>query len=165
MATLTQPQTGPGTRPAARPWTLWVVVGLLVFIAIGAVAAGFSMIVDPTGAGLGMTTDWLESPFFADYLIPGLFLFLVNGLGSLFAAAALIWRPGWAWAERLNPYRRQRWPWTLAVALGLVYMVWITIQVLSIPSMFSFLQPTVFLIGMAIVVLMIEPRMRRAFAA
>ena len=78
--------------------------------------------------------------------LPGIFLLLGMGAANLFAAALLLLRPQWGWAERLNPFNSQEWPWTLAMAMGVFVMVWIAVQVVSV-TLYSFLQPAVFLAG------------------
>ena len=76
------------------------------------------------------------SPF-ADYLIPGLILGGLFGLGSL--ATAFLGLRGW----RLAPF--------VAVAIGVGQMIWIVIE-LAIIHEFSFLHPTMFAIGFVIAV-------------
>lgn len=146
-----------------RPWQLYVTVGLLAFVGIGALPAGLAFIVDPSGALLGLPADLLNSPIFPDFLVPGLFLFFVIGIGSLLAAAFLLWRPAWGWPNRLNPFRRQQWHWALAFAVGCTLMIWIVVQLFSI-TLDSFLQPFIFAIGAAIVMLLLLPGMRGYYA-
>lgn len=67
----------------ARPRRLTLaVIALEAFLAIGALQPGWSFIRDPSGKGLGMDTAWLKGAPFHDYLIPGLFLFFIIGLGN-----------------------------------------------------------------------------------
>ena len=61
---------------------------LQTFIGIGAVPAGISMIFDPSGGSLGMSLDMLTNTPFSDFLIPGIFLLAINGIGSLIGGAA-----------------------------------------------------------------------------
>jgi len=49
-------------------------------VAIGAIPAGFLLVTQPDGKGLGMAIDFLQNSPFQDFFIPGLFLFIVNGL-------------------------------------------------------------------------------------
>ena len=56
---------------------------ILLFInGIAALAGGVTLIGDPSGEGMGWTKDMLEHSPFDDYLIPGVFLFTLNGLLS-----------------------------------------------------------------------------------
>lgn len=59
-------------------------------------------------------TAWLERSPFGDYLVPGLFLFFVNG-GLNLAAALGLWR-------------RKKWGETASVAAGVVLVAWIAVQ-------------------------------------
>jgi hypothetical protein len=52
-----------------------------------ALAAGYGFMVDPSGKGVGISTDYLnETAPFKDYLIPGIILFVVNGVLSCLIA-------------------------------------------------------------------------------
>ena len=76
------------------------------------------------------------SPF-ADYLIPGLILGGLFGVGSLVVAAMGLRR----W--RVAPF--------LAFAIGCGQMIWIVVELLIIREL-SFLHPTFFLVGLVIAV-------------
>ena len=66
---------------------LFIYLGIVqAFVAIGAIPAGFSMMIKPDGTGLGMTIDFLQNSPFQNFLIPGLFLLVVNGLFNLVAS-------------------------------------------------------------------------------
>lgn len=67
-----------------------IAIVLMVFVAIGALPAGFSYIVDPSGAGLGATPEVLRYSPFRDFFIPGLILFTCNGILNLLAAGLAI---------------------------------------------------------------------------
>ena len=95
---------------------LATVLGILqIFIGIGAVPAGIAMISDPSGRGLGMSLDMLANSPFTDFLIPGVFLLAVNGIGSLLGGIA--------------SFRRHRFAGEIAAGLGTFLMVWIAAQV------------------------------------
>ena len=59
---------------------------LLLIAATNVLAVGFSFIVEPSGKGLGMTTDYLKQSPFTNFFIPGLILFIANGVLSIFMA-------------------------------------------------------------------------------
>lgn len=148
---------------ASRPWTIWIVAAILAFLALMALPVGWMMLRTPHSDLLGMRVDWIARTPFRSWLIPGIFLFTLIGLGSVCAIVALLVRPGWKWPQRLNPLRGQHWEWTLAAGLGLACMVWITVQVITLRMYFR-MQPLVFGLGLVIVVLMAAPQMRRYFA-
>lgn len=148
---------------ASRPWTIWIVTAIFAFLALMALPVGWMMLRSPHNDVLGMPVDWIARTPFRSWLIPGIFLFTLIGLGSLCAIVGLLARPGWNWAQRLNPLPGQHWEWTLAAGLGFACMVWIAVQVLTL-RMYFWMQPLIFILGIVIVVLMVEPRMRRYFA-
>ncbi len=88
---------------------------LQMLIGIGAVPAGIAMIADPSGGGLGMPLEMLANSPFSDFFIPGVFLLVVNGIGSLLGGIA--------------SFRRHRFAGAIAAGLGTFLMVWIAAQV------------------------------------
>jgi hypothetical protein len=88
---------------------------LQMFIGIGAVPAGIAMISDPSGRGLGMPLEMLANSPFSNFLIPGVFLLVVNGIGSLLGGIA--------------SFSRHRFAGEIAAGLGTFLMVWIAAQV------------------------------------
>jgi hypothetical protein len=98
-----------------------IILGLLqAFIGLSALAGGFMFIKDPSGAALDMSVSMLEGSIFTDFLVPGLFLFLVNGLGSLIGAGLT--------------FTRNRSAGLAAIALGIILVAWILIQISIIRS-------------------------------
>ncbi len=146
-----------------RPWTIWLVVAIFAFLALMALPVGWMMIRSPHGDILGMSVSWIASTPFRTWLVPGLFLAGLIGLGSLCAIYGLLMRPGWHWPQRLNPVHGLRWEWTFAAGMGLGVMVWIVVQVAAL-RMYFWMQPLVFGLGLAILLLMLEPHMRYYFA-
>jgi hypothetical protein len=91
------------------------VLGVLqVLIGLGAVGGGLGLVMDPSGGNLGIPLELLEDSPFATYLIPGIVLLTVNGLGSLAGAAA--------------SFRGYRYAGKAAMALGAFLVVWIVVQ-------------------------------------
>jgi hypothetical protein len=88
---------------------------LQLFIGLGAVGGGLGLVLEPSGANLGMPLEMLNHSPFSDFLIPGLVLLIVNGLGSI-AGSVL--------SFKLFHYAAQ-----MALALGAFLVTWIIIQV------------------------------------
>lgn len=88
---------------------------LQVFIGVGAVAGGLGLALDPSGASLGVPLELLAETPFATFLIPGIVLFAVNGLGCLAGAVA--------------SFARHRYAGEIAMALGAFLVAWILAQV------------------------------------
>ena len=111
----------------------FILGALQAFTGIGAIPAGYGMLSDTTGAGLGMTPDMLANSPLDSFLLPGLFLLLVNGVANL-AAAVL-------------SFTRNRFAGYAGMFLGIALILWIVVQVWWI-SLSSVLQPVFFIIGM-----------------
>ena len=95
---------------------LFIALGILqTFIGIGAVAGGLALVLDPSGGNLQMPLYLLDNTPFADFLVPGIVLFAVNGLGSLAGAVA--------------SFTRRRYAGEVAMALGAFLVAWILVQV------------------------------------
>lgn len=56
---------------------------LLLLNGISALFGGYVLIDDPSGGGMQMPVDLMKTRPFKDYLIPGIYLFSVLGVGSL----------------------------------------------------------------------------------
>ena len=122
---------------------LAVVLGILqCFVAVMAVPAGLSLILEPDGSGIGLPTDILQTSPFRDYLIPGLFLFVFNGIFQLIGAVA--------------SFRKNKYIGMLGIGLGTILLLWIIIQV-YFTGLVHFLQPLFFLI--AIIEIMLGSRL------
>lgn len=65
-----------------------LLIFLHVFVGIGALFGGGGAILNPVNP-MGITIDVLKNSPFNSFLIPGIILFVVIGLGNLFAAAVL----------------------------------------------------------------------------
>lgn len=110
------------------------ILGVLqVFIAIGAIAGGVTLVMDVSGAGMGFPSGLLAATPFNDYLLPGLYLLLVNGLGTLLAA--------------FLSFRRHHWAAEIGIAFGLALMGWIIAQILWV-GYISWMQPFYFALGL-----------------
>lgn len=92
--------------------------GLLLFNGLSALFGGSVLIAAPDGSILGLPLSLLERTPFSDFLIPGLILFTVLGLGSCI---------GWALVYSRIPWAAR---WVRVVGLGTV--IWIVTQVIMI---------------------------------
>jgi hypothetical protein len=118
-----------------RPGYAWIAVALEVLTAIGAIPVGVMLLADPSGASMGMPSDWLRGSVFGSYFVPGLYLLFVNGIGMLVLAALTV---------RRHPVA----PW-LTGALGVGLIVWIAVEVIVLPET-SFLTWTFLATGLAL---------------
>jgi hypothetical protein len=111
--------SGTGGRVERPPW-VWLAVAMELFTALTAVPVGWLLMTDPSGSGIGLPEAWIRDSVFGSYLVPGVYLFAMNGLGMIAAAALTVARH---WLE----------PW-LTGALGVGLIVWIAVQLLIMPE-------------------------------
>jgi hypothetical protein len=108
-------------------------IACLVLLGLGALAGGIALVSRPDGSVMHFDVSLLAGSPFRDYLVPGLILGGLFGVGSL-AVAALGLRQ---W--RIAPF--------LACAIGCAQMIWIVVE-LAIIRELSFLHPTFFGVGL-----------------
>ncbi|MDX9811249.1 MAG: hypothetical protein RBU28_02600 [Bacteroidales bacterium] len=111
----------------------YILGALQAFTAIGAIPAGYGMLMDTTGEGLGMSADILSDSPLGSFMLPGLFLLLVNGFANI-AGAVL-------------SFTKNRYAGHAGIVLGIALTLWIIIQVWWI-SLSSILQPLYLIIGL-----------------
>jgi hypothetical protein len=119
----------------ARRWGRIIALVFLVILGLGALAGGITLMSAPDGSGMGFDLALLAAGPFPDYLVPGLILAGLFGVGSL-AVAVLGVRDLPA-----APF--------LAFGIGCAQMIWIVLELLIIGE-FSFLHPTFFLVGLIV---------------
>jgi len=117
---------------------------LLLLNALGALWGGFGLIYDPSGEFMQMPLDFLRHSPFTNYLIPGIILFVFNGLLCLVAAFFAILQ------HRIYPH--------FIVFQGAVLMTWLTVQIFLIRIFYAtlhlpFLIIALFLIFIGLVLL------------
>ena len=103
-----------------RPTFVWIGIIIELITGIGAVPIGWQLIGDPTGKVIQLPQGWIEATPFGSYLIPGLYLMIVNGFGML--ALALL-------SVRRHPLA----PWLTGV-LGVGLIIWIVVEILALPE-------------------------------
>ena len=120
------------------------------FIGLGALGGGFMLVRDPSGSALELPMSLLEGSPFPDFLIPGMFLFAVNGVGSMIGAGL--------------SFTRRRYAQEIAIVLGAILVTWIVIQVVIISS-FHWLHVLYFILGVVELGIGLYIRRRRLQAA
>ncbi len=108
-----------------------VLFALHIFVGIGALGGGLAAILNPHEP-LGVPAEALKNSPFENYLIPGILLFTLIGLGNLAGAAALPSR------LRLRSYSSSILGWAL--------MIWIIVQCIMLQDV-VFLHVLFFVIG------------------
>ena len=109
----------PSARPD-RPVFAWIAIALEVITGFLAIPVGWSFITDPSGAAMGLPPGWIEGTVFGSYLVPGLYLLAMNGVGMLVAAG-------------LGVVRHPLAPWLTGI-LGAGMVIWILVQIAVMPE-------------------------------
>lgn len=110
---------------------------LEILLSVGALGGGAALILGPQGEILPLPLSALVGSPFASYLMPGLILFSVLGLGTI-GAAFLVWR-----RDALAPLA--------AFITGVALLVWVAVQIAIIGySNEPPLQPLYLLLGAAL---------------
>ena len=103
-----------------RPWFAWIGAAIAAVTALGALPVGLSLIIDPSGAGIGLPNEWIANSIFGSYLVPGLYLLLMNGLGMIGLVALIL-------------ARHRSAPWWMGT-LGMGLIIWILVQLAIMPE-------------------------------
>jgi hypothetical protein len=110
---------------------------LLFIVSLNALAAGYGFIIDPTGKGIGISTEYLkQSAPFDNYLIPGIVLFVVIGLATSIIAV-------------LATLKTLHYPFLILIQ-GCIIVGWIAIQLMMVTA-FHPLHLIIGLIGIALI--------------
>jgi hypothetical protein len=119
------------------PWLGRLAIVLEIFLGIGALLGGIQFILAPDGHLLGVPVSMLTGTPFHSFLVPGLLLFTLVGLGPIVAAA-------------LTARRRAAGP-LAAFAVGLTLMVWITVEMVIFAGVTSLFWAFYLVLGTVIV--------------
>ena len=115
-----------------------IAIVLMMATALNALAAGYSFMVDPSGAGLGMSTSFIQNSPFTDFFIPGIILFIFNGLTNIVTSIIAI---------------RKGKDYSLLISLqGLILLGWIIIQ-LTMVEIFHPLHLIMGIIGACLIII------------
>jgi hypothetical protein len=139
-----------------KPKLIYLLMSLMLLQAISALPSAFMLIIRPSGELLGMPLSHLQHSPFNDFLIPGLFLFLVLGVLPLIIFIALVRPFKSRFFETLNIYRDQNWAWTFSYYTGIILVMWINLQLLMIRQ-WDFLHLFYSSLGLLIIVVVHYP--------
>ena len=116
----------------------WLSVALLLLNGIAACFGGYALVHDPSGAAVQLSPDLLHNTPFATYLIPGIILLVVIGVGNIVVATLA--------AVNTSQYPK------LIAASGCILVGWIAAQILMIRILF-FLHYVIGGIGVTLIAL------------
>lgn len=143
------------------PPALYFLLFLLFFVSANALAAGWAMISHPDGSALQIPEERLSRTPFSNYFLPGIILFLFNGVLPALTIYGLWQRPAWRWVNVFNLYHDRHWSWTYALFCGVILIVWTTVQMFMID--FFWLQPAFVFVGLLIIIFSLLPRVQEFY--
>jgi hypothetical protein len=150
---------GNATR-LTRPWTWLLILTIcLLFLGVNGFIGGYLMLNDPYGAPMGMPVSMLERTLFQNFIVPGFWLIIVWGGGSFLALLGLWFRSPKTELDAVSRWTHEHWAWTLAEALGLGLLVWLTYQVFTLPAIAP-IQYILFGLALLLVCIPLLPSMR-----
>ncbi|MEO7909594.1 MAG: hypothetical protein ABIV47_08090 [Roseiflexaceae bacterium] len=147
------------TRPISLRWLL----GCLAFLGVSAGFGGILLVLNPGGTWLHMPLSILQFSPFHDFLVPGLILGIVFGVGSFATIVALWLHPAWSFGTTLTRVTGEHWSWSAAVTVGLGQVIWIVTQMLIVHGT-DWLQFVYGGLGLLIILLTFQPDLRRYLA-
>lgn len=98
-----------------RSYSLYLLMGFMLFQGISGLFGGFALVIDPTGELLQMPLSMLEGSPFDNFMFPGIILLTILGIIPMVVFYGLWKRKNWAWMGAL----------TVSVAL----IIWIGVEI------------------------------------
>lgn len=89
------------SQKSDNPFSLYLIMALILFQGLSGLFGGFALIADPTGAILNMPVTLLEGSPFNTFLIPGFILFMILGVFPVVVFYGLWMKADWAWTGAL----------------------------------------------------------------
>ena len=144
-----------------KPLSLWIIIGLFLFLSVGAIFGGTQLIIDPSGKMLQMPLFFIQTPnsSFSDYFYPGIILFVCNGLLPLFVIYSLLFRPKFPILQKINPFKQFYWAWTLSGVVGVGILIWIFTEI-YMTFYYPILQLPFVALGSIVILLTLMPSVR-----
>jgi len=113
--------------------TKTIVLILQFFNGISGLLGGYMLINDPSGKTLDLHIEWLHGTPFNNFLIPGIVLFTLNGLGNIIGFILTLYH------KKIGS--------VMAITFGAILMIWIISQISWIGYK-NYLQPLYFSTGL-----------------
>jgi hypothetical protein len=135
---------------------------LLAFLGLGAMAGGGAMIISPTGKLLGMPLSMLEKSPFSSFLMPAIILFFILGLAPVGLIIALLKKPESHHAEKFNFFNYMHWSWTYSIYIAFILIIWIQLQMLFLHAV-HWLHAFYIFLGIAIIFVALLPQVRKIY--
>lgn len=139
-----------------------ILLVLLAFLGLGAIAGGGVLIISPNGKLIGMPLSMLDHSSFKSFLIPGIILFLLLGIAPSLLIIALLKKPTSKLAERINFFKDMHWAWSYAIYVGFTLIFWIQIEMMFLSAV-SWLHTFYMFLAFAIIFVALLPQIRNPY--
>ena len=137
-----------------------ILIILLAFLGLGAIAGGGALIISPSGEMLGgLPISILEHSPFTDFRIPGSILFLFLGVIPCILVYALIKKPANKYAEYFNFFKDMYWGWSFSIYVAFTLIIWIQVESVFVQSV-GWLQTFYMLYAIPIILIALLPKVR-----
>lgn len=130
----------------SNSFVVWLYIFCAFFLSVTALFGGSILILDPSGKLLDIPIDLLSNSPFNNFLIPGIILLTVLGLGSLLVISGILIKTYWASKA--------------SILLGFILLAWIFIQIYLL-KIFNFLHILYSGLGIILIILSITPKFRK----
>lgn len=144
-----------------RPLGAVLLAIVLIFYGLMGVASGLILIADPSGAGMGFTSDIRDDIPFQSFLPVGLFLFGIFGLVPLLLAYGALTRKDLAF-KKISEMSGSHWSWTGGLLLVLTLVIWLMVEGTLIGLDYAATYMTV-IMGAAVFAALMVPSTREHF--
>lgn len=114
-----------------------IAIILLLFNAISALFGGWGLMSDPSGETMEMPLRFLEHSPFENFRVPGVILFITNGIFSLLFAVMVVLK-----------FMNYSW---LVIFQGFILIGWLIIQIIMIRDFYGPLHVLYFSVGILLI--------------
>lgn len=144
-----------------RPLGALVLVAVLVLYGLMGVVSGTILILDPSGEGMGFSSEIRDHIPFQSFLPVGLFLFSVFGLVPLLLAYGALTKRELVFTN-INEIGGHHWSWTGGMLLVLTLVLWLAVEGMLIGLDYAATYMTV-IMGGAVLLSLLLPSTRKHY--
>lgn len=112
-----------------RPRALRLLIATEGVFALVGFASAFGLLLSPSGEGMGLPLDLLDSTPLGDFTLVGVFFVVFYGVLPTLATYGLLTRKRWRWTDVVNRWTGQHWGWTASAAVGVILLLWIAVEI------------------------------------
>jgi hypothetical protein len=111
---------------------------VLLFLGVTALGGGIENLANAHGGTYLPAERFDEIPLVDSYVVPGLVLGSVFGVGSLVTAVGMIRRLSWRWLGAVERATGHHWSWAATIVVGIVFVCWLTVELILLGGPESF---------------------------